>query len=70
MDWLLYIGIALTLIGLIGLGLVITRAWKARRDGLTGEAMEARLKGLLPLNLGALALSTLGLILVILGIYF
>ncbi|TFL16891.1 hypothetical protein [Jannaschia formosa] len=69
MTALVWIGALLALAGLAGLGYCITVAVRARREGLEGAAMEARLRRLVALNLGALAVSTLGLMLVILGIF-
>lgn len=65
---LIYLGVALTVAGLIGLGLVVVRANRVRKEGLSGDAMYQRLRGLIPLNLGALALSALGLMCVVLGV--
>jgi hypothetical protein len=69
MTALVWIGALLALAGLVGLGWCIRVAVKAKREGLEGPEMEARLRGLVPLNLGALAVSTLGLMLVILGVF-
>jgi hypothetical protein len=69
MAALVWIGALLALGGLTGLGYCIAVALKAKRAGLQGAEMEARLRGLVPVNLGALAVSTLGLMLVILGVF-
>ena len=69
MEALVWIGALLALGGLAGLGYCIAVAWRARRAGLQGAAMEARLRRLVALNLGALAVSTLGLMLVGLGVF-
>jgi threonine/homoserine/homoserine lactone efflux protein len=61
-------GTVLTLIGVIGLIACVVIAMRAKRDGLTGPAMQARLQRVVGYNLGALAVSALGLMLVIIGI--
>ncbi|MEM8823354.1 MAG: hypothetical protein AAGF30_07085 [Pseudomonadota bacterium] len=68
MATLVWIGAILTLGGLAGLVWCIVVAAKAKRAGLEGEAMQARLRGLVALNVGALAVSALGLMLVIVGV--
>jgi hypothetical protein len=69
MEWLIWIGAGLTLVGVLLLGWCVLIAMRAKRAGLEGEAMEARLKGLVALNLGAVALSGLGLMMVVAGIF-
>jgi len=69
MEALIWIGALFTLIGVAGLAWCIITAWKARRDGLDDEAMKARLQKVVAMNLGALAVSSIGLMLVILGIF-
>ena len=69
MTALVWIGAALAVLGLAGLVYCIAVAIRARRAGLEGSAMEARLRKLVAWNLGALAVSTLGLMLVILGVF-
>jgi hypothetical protein len=61
-------GAILTLIGVIGLIACVVIALRARREGLTGPAMQARLQRVVGYNLGALAVSAIGLMLVITGI--
>ncbi|MFO6465357.1 hypothetical protein ACK8OR_13260 [Jannaschia sp. KMU-145] len=69
MAALVWIGAALAVTGLVGLGWCIAVALRARREGLEGAAMEARLRKLVALNLGALAISTIGLMMVVLGVF-
>jgi hypothetical protein len=61
-------GAILTLAGVIGLIACVVIALRAKREGLTGPAMQARLQRVVGYNLGALALSAFGLMLVITGI--
>lgn len=61
-------GAALSVAGLTGLVWCILRVMKARKAGLSDDALRAVVQGVLPWNLGALFLSVMGLMLVILGI--
>jgi hypothetical protein len=67
-EAMVWIGAVLTAAGLGGLAWCIGVALRAKRAGLEGAAMEARLRGLVAVNLGALAVSALGLMLVVLGV--
>jgi hypothetical protein len=69
MEALIWGGAVLSLAGLGGLVYCIVRVWKARRAGLDDETLRNEVRKVLPLNLGALMLSVLGLMLVIVGIF-
>ena len=69
MDWLIWIGAAVALGGVVGLCRCIQLALRARRAGLDESALRARLQQIVTLNLAALGVSTLGLMMVILGIF-
>ena len=69
MDVLIWIGALLTLVGVAVLVWCILIAVRARREGLEDEAMKARLQKVVAMNLGALAVSSIGLMMVILGIF-
>ena len=68
MEILIWIGAALTLLGLVGVVWSIVLVVRARRARLEDAALRARLQSALPVNLGALLLSMLGLMLVVLGV--
>lgn len=68
METLVWIGAALTLLGLAGLVWSILKVNAARKEGLDDEALRARVQAVLPLNLGALGLSALGLGCVVAGV--
>lgn len=68
MVWAIWGGTALTVAGLVGLGWCIWLALRARKAGLTDDQMRARMQTVVALNVGALALSALGLMLVVFGI--
>jgi len=68
-DAIIWGGTALSLLGLLGLVYCIIRVSRAKRAGLEDEAMREELKKVVPLNLGALFLSVIGLMFVIVGIF-
>jgi len=61
-------GAGLSLLGLLGLGWCIVKVSRAKRAQLDDEAMRVVLRKVVPLNMGALFLSVIGLMMVILGI--
>lgn len=69
MEMLIWGGAAVSLVGLAGLILCILRVSRARRQGLDDDAMRAELQKVVPLNLGALFLSVIGLMMVVIGIF-
>jgi hypothetical protein len=68
MEFIVWFGAALTLLGLGMLVWCIVSVAKARRAGLPDEALKARLQKIVALNMGALAVSGLGLTAVVVGI--
>lgn len=68
MDWLIVIGAIVVVIGLIGLVVSMLRVVKAKRAGLDDEALRKAVARALPLNMGAFALSALGLMMVVVGV--
>ncbi|WP_103256993.1 hypothetical protein [Tabrizicola aquatica] len=68
MQALIWGGAALTLLGVAGLGYCVVRTLKARNAGLPDEVLRAELQRIVTINLGALGVSALGLMLVVLGI--
>jgi hypothetical protein len=69
MEWLVWTGAAITLIGIALLVICIVRVIRARRAGLPEDALKARLQSVVALNLGALAISAIGLMCVIVGLF-
>lgn len=65
---IIIIGAALSLLGLIGIVYCIVAIAKAKRAKLDDEALRVRLSQLVPINLGALLVSMIGLMTVIAGI--
>ncbi len=68
MDWLIWIGAALTLLGVAGLVGCIVLALRAKRAGLPDAEMRATLQRVVILNMAALAVSGLGLMCVVFGV--
>ena len=68
MENLIWIGAAVTLLGLAGLVWCILKVARARRRGLDDAALKAEIQKVVAFNLGALLLSAIGLMMVVLGI--
>ncbi|NBD29407.1 MAG: hypothetical protein GVY31_05140 [Alphaproteobacteria bacterium] len=68
MEALVWIGAALSLVGLAGIIASIVKVNRARKAGLSDEELRARIQKALPLNLGAFMLSALGLGCVVVGV--
>jgi hypothetical protein len=68
MQTLIWCGAAVSFAGLAGLIWCITRVWSARRAGLDDSQMRAVLQKVLPVNIGALFVSILGLMMVVVGV--
>lgn len=68
MGWMMWGGVALTL---VGIGVILycgVKAGKIKSTNADEEAMRAALQRLVAVNLGGLALAALGLMTVIMGI--
>ncbi|UWQ64031.1 hypothetical protein K3723_06980 [Leisingera caerulea] len=68
-DLIVWAGAALSVAGLLGLVWCIIKVAHARRQNLDDDALRAVVQSVLPYNLGALLLSVLGLMLVMVGIF-
>ncbi|MBV1867051.1 MAG: hypothetical protein KUG69_03975 [Marinosulfonomonas sp.] len=68
MSFLIWPGAAISLVGVVGLVWCIGLATKARKEQLDKAEMTARLQKLVAMNMGALALSAIGLMMVVIGI--
>ncbi|WP_439155145.1 hypothetical protein [Yoonia sp.] len=68
MESVIWIGTALSVIGLVGIGYSIAAVARAKRAGLTDEDLRARIARILPVNLVALFVSMIGLMAVIIGV--
>lgn len=68
MQVMLWIGVILTLAGVLGLGYCVLRVLKAKRAGLAPEAFRAEMQRVILINVAVIGLSFVGLMLVILGL--
>ena len=68
MEILIWLGAAVTLLGLIGLIACIVIAARARGARLSDDEVKARLQRVVALNLGALFVSAIGLMMVVTGV--
>ena len=68
MTWLVWIGTALALIGLAMVIFCIVVAIRLRAAGLEDAELRQRLQRVVTINMGALAISALGLMSVVLGV--
>ncbi len=67
-DIMIWVGAGLSLLGLAGLIWCIVRVARARRAGLSDEALRGEVARVLPMNMAALFLSVIGLMLVVVGV--
>jgi hypothetical protein len=68
MEWAIWGGAILTLLGVAGLLWCVVMAVRARRRQLPDEQMKAMLQRVVMLNVAALGVSALGLMLVVFGV--
>ena len=64
----IWIGAVISLLGVAGLGACVVLAVKAKKAGLDDDAMRVRLRQVVAYNTGALAISAIGLMCVVLGV--
>lgn len=69
MEYLIWGGAIISMIGIVMLAYCIRAAFKARRDISDDDQLKAEVQRLAAINMGALAISTIGLMAVILGIF-
>jgi hypothetical protein len=65
---LIWIGAALSVLGVIGIVASIVMVARAKKAKLDDAEMRARISKILPVNMGALFVSMIGLMMVIVGI--
>ena len=68
MDNLVWIGALVSLVGIAGLIWCVLIALRAKREGLDENEMKSRLQRVVAINMGALFLSAIGLMIVVVGI--
>lgn len=67
-DIMIWTGAAISLIGLSAIVYCIVRVAQAKKNAQGEDALRAQLQAVLPINLGAMLLSVIGLMLVALGV--
>ena len=67
-EMMIWVGAGISVIGLAGILWCIFRVAQARRAKLEDDAMRAVLQSVIPMNMGALFLSVIGLMLVVVGV--
>jgi hypothetical protein len=68
MDILIWAGALISALGLAGILYCIVIVTRAKRAGLTEEALRVKMQKVVALNLGALFTSIIGLMVVVVGI--
>ncbi|MBD3804805.1 hypothetical protein BMI90_00120 [Thioclava sp. L04-15] len=69
MEFLIWAGAGVSVLGLIGILYCIIAVAKAKRAGLPDDALRAKLQKVVALNMGALFVSVIGLMMVVVGIF-
>ncbi|MBL4812720.1 MAG: hypothetical protein JKX69_10305 [Rhodobacteraceae bacterium] len=69
MAILTFIGMALTVLGFFGIIYSLIAVIRAKKAQMSDADLRAKLGKILPVNLGSLAVSFLGLMLVVVGIF-
>ena len=69
MGFLIWGGAVVSFSGLVGLIWCIIKAQQAKNAASSDEELNAAIRTLIPWNMGALFLSTIGLMIVIVGIF-
>ena len=67
-DMLIWFGASLSVLGMIGIVASIVMVARAKKAKLDDAEMRARISKILPVNMGALFVSMIGLMMVIVGI--
>ncbi|WFE73726.1 hypothetical protein [Roseinatronobacter sp. S2] len=69
MEYLIWTGALISVAGIAGLVWCIVYVMKLRKAGLDETAMRARMQKAVMINFAALAVSTLGLMMVVVGVF-
>ena len=69
MAWLVWTGTGLAVAGLLALAYCIVAAVAAKRAGLPDPELRSRLSRIVSINIGALLLSLIGLMSVVVGVF-
>ena len=69
LELLVWTGAGLSVLGLLGLVWCIVRVARAKRANLSDDELRAAIQSVVPINMGALFLSVLGLMLLVIGVF-
>ncbi|MBO6602865.1 MULTISPECIES: hypothetical protein [Rhodophyticola] len=69
MEVLIWIGTGLAALGLVAIVYCIVAAISAKRANLSDDELRARLQRVVPINMGAVLASALGLMTVVIGVF-
>ncbi|KEP70796.1 hypothetical protein DL1_13275 [Thioclava dalianensis] len=69
MDYLIWTGAVVSVLGLAGIFYCILTVARAKRAGLDDAALRARLQRVVVVNMAALFISVIGLMMVVVGIF-
>lgn len=69
MEMLIWIGAAVSLLGVLGLLYCVYSAFKLRNAGLSEDKARVAMQRVVVINMAALGVSAIGLMMVILGIF-
>ena len=70
MNWLIWIGVVITIAGLGLLASCIATVIRAKRSGIEGAEMAKIIQSMATKNMAAMGLSGLGLMVVVIGLVF
>ncbi len=70
MEFLIWVGAAISLAGLAGIIWCIVAVWNAKRTHQNEDELRNNVRKLIPINAAALFLSVIGLMLVVIGVLF
>lgn len=68
MEVLVWIGAALTVIGMAGVLYSMITVARAKRQNLSDDEMRNRIRKVIPINLGTLFVAMIGLMMVVVGV--
>ncbi len=68
MQYMIYIGVLMAVLGLVGLGISIKKATQIKRDADAGKDTKDRMQMLIALNTASLGTAFIGLALVAVGV--
>lgn len=67
-TYMIYAGVVLAVLGLVGLGVSVRMAFKIKKDAAAGQDTKTRMQTLIAVNTAALGTSFIGLGLVAVGV--